>query len=209
MICERCGQKNANVSKRCVGCNHILWSSEPGPSDTGPAVDFSTTSNPRCGESSNAPYPGWGAIFSGATAGIIVTLLFCSLPLGKPEFAFLNHSWILLPGPVVSGALTVYSAENGTRRRWRDYIIAPVMTISLLSGVAFVGLLVTSLFACAGLAPSIFGLADGSAACVAGMFMVAVYAGIASIFALPVLFLAGASGGLLMGLLFKALKRGT
>jgi len=109
---------------------------------------------------------------------------------------------------MVSGAVTVYVAEGAGRLRWRDYLLAPMMTITFFAIVVFLGILAVFLFKCAGLVPAMLGVPQGGAACVAGTVTLSAMAVIFAAIGLPLLFAAGAGDGLMMGLFCRLIKRG-
>jgi hypothetical protein len=234
MYCEHCGQINSAVAKRCVGCNRILSTESPGASDAptgepggestntrGPAIaasaSASTSNNVASGRSEHIEYigddmpprifPGWQAIIAGALTGIIIALCVFRGPLGNPELAVFNHGWSLLLAPVVSGAITVLAAGEVDRRRWRDYLLAPMITMIVVAGLALLALIAVAICACMLPLHAMLGFPQGGATCFAAGFVLMAYAGIAAIFVLPPLFIASAGGGLIAGLLCRLTAR--
>jgi len=112
---------------------------------------------------------------------------------------------LLLLAPVLIGAITVYVKEGKGRLRWRDCVIAPVVTLAYLTGIAAAILGVVFLLGCLSMGGIIGGL-GGVAVCVAGGLAAATYAAVIALIALPFILLAGAIGGLMMGFFYRLIS---
>jgi hypothetical protein len=232
MLCDQCGQINFDLAKRCVACGVVMSPmKQEGPgnrrTDDGGTMrqdeSFDSANTPTAASTShisgleparNLEGTDWRRRFKqvrwaiavvcfGVGVAPLLPMIFKSM--GATGHFFSQEGWLLLLAPVLIGAITVYVKEGKGRLRWRDYLIAPVVTLSYLTAFAAAILGVVYLLGCAGIGGIVGGL-GGVAVCVAGGLAVATYAAVISVIALPFIFLAGALGGFVMGFLYRLIS---
>ncbi|HXA47568.1 MAG TPA: hypothetical protein VNW52_08050, partial [Burkholderiaceae bacterium] len=233
--CQHCGQVNYDLAKRCVGCGAVMVAAEQkeqggwqagddvtmrqdGSINFAAKATLASTSNTNQLDAEPAPiskpwtlrrirkYLAWTVV--------AVSLLSVAVPLVRPMLNsnttarqfFSQEIWLLLLAPMLFGAIAVYVKEGGGKPlRWRDYVIAPILPLSYLSGIPIAILPLLYLGGCT-MIGGIIGGVGGVAVCIAGGFVVGFYVAVLAVIALPFAFVAAAVGGLIMGFFYRLIS---